>query len=249
MTRGRAVPKRETGHLMVGVMAGIAVMMILSTVAVQEWQQVLRRDNEAEMMFRAQEIVRALRRYQKDRGALPTELKQLMEPGSKSQYFLRRLYKDPLVKGGAWGLLYASPQGGLVDPTAPAAPESPGGLPGSPGPTTAGGLKISSIGSASQPGSAPNPGGAFGQIGDAGNVAGLPIAGVKSLSKDTPFRVYQDQTDYAHWLFSIFDVEGQQQGGAPGEGEPGAVPGTPPPAGGTRMPAPTPPPPPPAPGS
>src|SRR5262245_48993168 len=102
---------RESGHLMVGVMAAVAILVILSTVAFQSWADVLRRDNEAEMMFRAQEIVRAIRKYQKDRGAPPTELKQLMEPGNRGQYFLRHLYKDPLVKGGKWGLLFAGPGG------------------------------------------------------------------------------------------------------------------------------------------
>ena len=49
--------RRERGHLMVGLVAMVAIMMILSGQAVQEWTDVLRRDNEAEMMFRAQEIL------------------------------------------------------------------------------------------------------------------------------------------------------------------------------------------------
>jgi type II secretory pathway pseudopilin PulG len=44
---------------MVALMAGIAIMLILSTVAAQSWADIVRRDNEAEMMFRAQDIVRA----------------------------------------------------------------------------------------------------------------------------------------------------------------------------------------------
>lgn len=239
----------EKGHLMVALMAAIAVMMILSTVAVQEWKQVLRRDNEAEMMFRAQEIVRGLRRYQKDHGALPLELKQLLEPGSKAQYFVRHDYKDPLVKGGKWGLLYASPQGGILDPSAPATEGAPGtgAPPGTPSAdTTAGGLKINPIGSQAQPGSAPGTS-ALGQIGNASGATGLPIAGVKSLCKDTPFRVYQDQTDYAHWLFSIYDLEGQP--GANGEGQAPPAGTTAPGGGAGRMPAPGQPPPPPPPPS
>jgi type II secretory pathway pseudopilin PulG len=236
---------KESGHLMVGLMAAIAIMMILSTVAVQEWKEVLRRDNEAEMMFRAQEIVRGIRRYQKDHGALPTELKQLMEPGSRSQYFLRHMYKDPLVKGGAWGLLYASPQGGVVDPSQPSGVEGVPGAAGG-GAQTAGGLKLNSLGTSPQPGSPlGQPGSAFGQSGAAGNATGLPIAGVKSLCKDKPFRVYQDQTEYARWLFSIYDLEGQPgQGGAETPPPPPPV-GTNPPPGSPRMPAPPPPPPPP----
>jgi type II secretory pathway pseudopilin PulG len=116
--------------LIVALMAGIAITMILTTVAVQAWSDVLRRDNEAEMIFRAQDIVRALKRFQMEKGKLPTELKELMEPGNKGQYFLRRLWKDPLVKGGQWQYLYASPAGGLFDPTAavPGALVPPAGL-------------------------------------------------------------------------------------------------------------------------
>jgi type II secretory pathway pseudopilin PulG len=179
----------QRGALIVALMAGIAIAMILSTVAVQSWADLARRDNEAEMMFRAQDIVRALKRYQADKGTLPTELKQLMEPGQKRQYFLRRLWKDPLVKGGQWQLLYASPSGGLFDPTVPAAPQG---------------------GAAPQPGLAQtglNPSGpGAGHAGDgASDPTGLPIAGVKSRCTERPFRRYKDKTEYNEWVFSIFD--------------------------------------------
>jgi type II secretory pathway pseudopilin PulG len=107
----------------VGLVAAVAILMILSAVAVQNWSDVLRRDREAEMLFRAQEIVRAIRKYQRDKPGVPlTELKLLMEPGSKRQFFLRKLYTDPLVKDGKWGLLYAAPQGGVYDPAAARCP-------------------------------------------------------------------------------------------------------------------------------
>ena len=92
--------RKQRGTLIVALMAGIAIMLILSAVAVQSWADISRRDNEAEMMFRAQDIVRALKRFQADKGKLPIEFKELLEPGQKGQYFLRQLWKDPLVKGG-----------------------------------------------------------------------------------------------------------------------------------------------------
>src|SRR5262249_18464104 len=98
----RNAPRRgEPGMLLVGLVAAAALLMIFSAVAVQNWTDVLRRDREAEMMSRAQEIVRAIRKYQRDKPGAPLiELKLLMEPGSKRQYFLRKLYTDPLVKDG-----------------------------------------------------------------------------------------------------------------------------------------------------
>lgn len=204
---GLATDRRgQRGHLIVTLMVAIALMAIFSSVAFQAWRDVLRRDLEAEMMFRAQEIVRALRRYRQDRGTLPTDLEQLMEPGSRGQYFLRRLYKDPLVKHGKWGLLYLSPQGGLLDPNAPGASE-----------------KEPIGGRSTEPTTGPPGGQVLGGAGGVKELAGLPIAGVKSLCTDTPFRVYKGQNTYSQWLFSIFDLELAR---SPIPGQP---PGSPPP--------------------
>jgi type II secretory pathway pseudopilin PulG len=220
--------------LLVGLVAAVAILMIFSAVAVQNWSDVLRRDREADMMAHAQEIVRAIRKYQRDKPGVPlTELKLLMEPGSKRQFFLRKLYKDPLVKDGKWGLLYAAPQGGVYDTSvAPVPGADPGGLPGTPG-TSLGGL---AAGMSTPQQSAPTgiAGSALGGLGQRqGEATGLPIVGVKSLCKDQPFRVYKDNEDYAKWLFTVFDLDqqnAQQPPGAPPVGsgappQPGEKPG------------------------
>jgi len=203
----------------------------------------LRRENEAEMMFRARDICRALQRYQRDRGTLPTKFEQLIEPGSKGQYFIRQLYKDPLVKDGKWGFLFLAPGGGIYDPHGEA---GAGGVDASgnpivtPGASPFGGAQqgagggLSRMGQANsnpgQPGaggsSTARPGGAFGRTvggaGGEGGEAGLPIAGVKSLSTDKPFRVFRDQENYAKWLFAFNDQDLQPPP------VPGSGPATPP---------------------
>ena len=215
----------ERGALMVALMAGIAIMMILAAVAAQNWSDVVRRDNEAEMIFRAEDLVRALKRYQKDKGKLPNELKELVEPGQKGQYFVRKLWKDPLVKGGKWQLLYAAPGGGLYDPTAPGLEAPPGAGQESPGTAD------------SMPGRADNAPGGIPSIiphdNDASEVSGLPIAGVKSKCSDKPFRLYRDKAEYKEWVFSVFDATAQV-GVAPGQGNAQApgLGGTPPPSTG-----------------
>jgi type II secretory pathway pseudopilin PulG len=207
---------------MVGLLVAIAIMMILSTVAFQAWSDRLRRDNEAEMIFRARDLVRALKKYRADRGgALPTDFDQLKEPGSKGQYFLRQLWKDPLVKGGKWGLLYAAPQGGIVDPNAPGAIEGPPGI---------------GDRSKTQPQSPGSLVGGFQGQSSTREIGGLPIAGVKSLCKEKTFRVLHDESEYSMWLFTVFDPD-QYQSALPGipsggdrpPGAPGApaAPGTP----------------------
>jgi type II secretory pathway pseudopilin PulG len=185
---------------MIAVVVILAIMLIFSTVATKSWHDVMRREREAEMIFRAQEITRAIAKYRKAQGRLPNALEELMEPGPQGQYFLRRQYEDPLVPDGKWGLLFAAPGGGLLDPNAPG-----GGLldPNAPGGET----RIPEIGGSSRrptnPQDALTPG--FG----GGQPSGLPIVGVKSLCTDRPFRVYKGQRDYATWQFSIFDLEPQ----------------------------------------
>lgn len=187
-------------------MVAIAVLGILTGIALQLWSDVKRREDEAEMIFRAREIVRAILLYRRDRGTLPTELKQLLEPGSRGQYFLRQDYRDPLVRGGKWGLLYAGPAGNVYDPDSATAID-PSQLPGGPVPGQ------------------DNPGGrmTLGESPGGGQeVGGLPIVGVKTLCKEKPFRVLDDKTEYSEWQFHIFQLEAAPGQGAPGQpGRPG----------------------------
>ncbi len=208
---------KQRGALIVALMAGIAIMLILTAVAVQSWSDISRRDKEAEMIFRAQDIARALKRFQADKGRLPTELKELMEPGNQQQYFLRQLWKDPLVKDGVWQLVYLNPAGGIFDPTAPGLP--PTGESPQPGQTPS---LLNPTVTPSFPGTR-NPGG------NSADPTGMPIAGVKTRCTDKPFRLYREKSDYSEWVFSIFDLSPQgaaptqptqpNPSKAPGEGE------------------------------
>jgi hypothetical protein len=265
--------KGQEGYLMAALAAAVAVMVIFSTLAFQAWIDVLRRDNEAEMIFRAQDLVRAIQRYRRDHGGVaPQKLEDLMEPGQKGQYYLRQLWKDPLMPDGKWGLLYMGPGGQIIDPNAPADETGLGGGLG-------GGLgdRRSSIfdrgegqggqdrlgGATTQPGGRPGQQGRFGQAGQQGQqgqqgqpqtfktlsgddpnadpnaggkqIAGLPIAGVRTLCEEDPFRVYNGLTEYREWLFTYLDLEqpqapvgrGRQPGRTPaqGLGQPGGRPG------------------------
>lgn len=200
----------ERGALMVGLMAAVAILTILSTVGFQAWEEVARRDKEAEMIFRAQEYARAIRRFQADQGTLPIELDALMKPGTKGQYFLRHLYKDPLVKDGKWGLLHLAPGGGIFDPNAQ---EGEAGMTGSG--DMAAGRPPSPFGAQQNPSGPPEkpPQQGIGGLANSGAFAGqtgeqgLPIAGVRTLCKDTPFRVFRDQDEYDKWLFTFQDQD------------------------------------------
>ena len=247
----RSKRKGEKGALMAGVVAMLAISLIWSAVAFQAWIDVLRRDNEAEMIFRGQEIARAIQRYRRDHGGQgPQQLQDLLEPSpNKGFYYLRREYDDPLVPDGKWGLLLMGPGGTVIDPnaqpeenglgiglgglgglggddrdggiggiggsTTPGAPGAPPGAPGAPG-TTPGGL----------PGGTPGADGA-GLLGGVGNrlnqgegdnTSGLPIAGVRTLSEETPFRIYKGEDEYEKWHFTYLDLE-NPLGGPAGKGK------------------------------
>jgi hypothetical protein len=183
-----------------------------------------------------------------------------MEPGPRGQYYLRKLWKDPLVPDGKWGLLYIGPGGQIVDPNAPVAATGLGegatGLaererfsvfdrgrdegeqqadagraqagqaPGAPrGPGTQAQQPTARSISSDDPGADPNAGGK--------QLSGLPIAGVKSLCEDEPFRVYNGLTEYKEWRFTYLDLETPQVPGARGPGAPG--PGGPGPSGPGRL--------------
>ncbi|HXV76585.1 MAG TPA: hypothetical protein VD788_09715, partial [Candidatus Polarisedimenticolaceae bacterium] len=97
--------------------------------------------------------------------------------------------------------------------------ERQAGLPGQRGDAAGPAPQLKPI-SSDDPGADPNGGGK--------QYGGLPIAGVRTLSDEEPFRVYNGQNEYAQWRFTYIDYELQAAGR-------GAQPGPPsPPGPGTR---------------
>src|SRR5262249_47526856 len=118
-THSAARARSEAGHLLVGLMVLVAVLMILLMAAGQSWVFVMRRDAEAELIFRGEEYARAIGFYKAEVGSYPLELKALMQKGPHRHRYIRRLYKDPLAENGKWGNLYLSPTGkGFINPYA-----------------------------------------------------------------------------------------------------------------------------------
>ncbi len=83
-------------------------MIIFLGVAVEQWSSIMRREREEELIFRGEQIVDAIRFYQKRfRGGYPPSLKVLVD-----QKFLRKLYKDPMTEKGQWNLVLLGQGGG-----------------------------------------------------------------------------------------------------------------------------------------
>jgi type II secretory pathway pseudopilin PulG len=220
--------KGEAGYSLVGLMAGIAIMLIMMSVATPGWRYVMKNDREEELIFRGGEIADAIQRYQRKNGnALPPSLEVLVKGK-----FLRKAYKDPMTKDGKWRFL----RPGEVMALGPPGSTGPGGRPGAPGqpqPGQPGGLRPPGApGTGTQP-----PGTGPGSTSPTGQPFGSTIQGVASLSTDESLRIFNGRERYDEWLF----VPGQPRvvGRPMGPAMPGILPATPRP--GQPAPTPTPP--------
>jgi len=226
--------KREAGHLLVGLMVLVAVMLILLTVAGQSWVFIMRRDAEAELIFRGEEYARALAFYQKEVGSFPLELKLLMQKGPHRHRYIRRLYKDPLSEDGSWGKLYLSPTGkGFINPYASRMGLDPFGNPdGSPSmPGSRGGLQpVTSDPFANLDFVRPKKAGSgeedisgYSEMtleefeARGGEQQGLPIVGVVHKTKESGLKIYKNLANLNDWAFTML-LEGQDTMGSPASG-------------------------------
>jgi hypothetical protein len=210
-------------------------------------RQASQREKEAELAFRGEQYVRAIKLFSQRAGpgVLPPSVDVLV-----NQKFLRKKFKDPIT-GGDFDLL------GATQPTAPGAgagrgAPQPGGPQSAPQPG-AGGR------SAAAPTAAPatataSPPGAGTIIQGRGGPGG--IIGVASKSKETSIRLYNGRSHYNEWPFVYIQQTQQpgntapgpatQRGGAQGRGinpqrgQPpgGRGPGMAPPTGPTSLPRP-----------
>lgn len=121
----------QHGYAMAALIVSMSVMAILLTAAMPVWRQNIRREKEAELVFRGEQYARAIGLYQKKAGpgVLPPDLDVLID-----QKYLRKKYKDPIT-GGDFDLLRVNsangpgsqpgPQGGTGVGTPQRSPNQP----------------------------------------------------------------------------------------------------------------------------
>src|SRR5208282_686414 len=74
-----------------------------------------RREKEAELAWRGNQYVRAIRLYYQKNGRYPQTLEDLTKPSVSGAHFLRKSYADPTsTTDGSWRLIYVSPSGQLI---------------------------------------------------------------------------------------------------------------------------------------
>lgn len=181
----RQVPARrstgsEAGYTLVGLLLAVAVVNVAMGVAATSWVTLDRRAREAELIWRGQQIVRAIGCYQAGDAGEPLErLEQLVEAGC-----LRREYPDPMSADGEWRILRQSDaqDGTLAELQGLPAVDAEGPLGTAFGSATTG---LTGQESPFQTG----PGG------------GNAIIGVMSTVEGPTQRVYAGRDRYEQWLF------------------------------------------------
>jgi hypothetical protein len=215
MERGRDATNhrsREAGYTMVMFVMIIAIMSIMMGVAVQTAEFQMRREREAELIFRGEQYVEAIRLFKAKYGRFPMRLQEIWEADPK---VIRKKFKDPITDSEEWGLIFLGQEGRNLAPrdlqgraqsptrTVTHRDDQDEGRGGSPFDTGLGqGEKIG------------------------------PITGVHSKSCDESVKVYDGRTSYCEWRFVLREGQGRrghgvrprQPGGPGGQRPPGGDP-------------------------
>ena len=81
------------GYAMVALLAAMSIMAVMLGLALPLWQTAIRREREAELVFRGEQYVQAIRLFQRRyAGTFPPDVDVLVK-----QRFLRRRYQDPIT--------------------------------------------------------------------------------------------------------------------------------------------------------
>lgn len=195
----------ESGYTLVMLIMTIAIMSIMMGVAVQAVSFQMKREREAELIFRGQQYVEAIRIFKAKYGRSPMRMKEIWEADPK---VIRKKWKDPITDSENWGIIFLGQErqiGGQNSGLGGGGP-MPTGTPG--------------FGTTGRSGGKPGNGLPDGvQRNPDGEMIG-PIVGVHSTSCDESIKIYEGRTTYCEWRFFI-KPDNQQGGGRGGGGRGG----------------------------
>jgi type II secretory pathway pseudopilin PulG len=168
------MPSRSsTGYTLIVCVIAITLLSIAVATALPLWSGQIKRDKEAELVFRGLQYAEAIRVFQRRFGRPPSRLEELMEVQPRS---IRQLWKDPLTEDGKWVILVAGPQGGQ------GGQGQGGGAPPNPD-----GEETGTEADPGQPNAQP--------VG--------PIIGVRSRAKGESMRSFFGVESYSGWRFTV----------------------------------------------
>ena len=105
-SRSELTGERQQGFTLVALVVITTVMTILVAAAMPMWSQIVKRDREAELIFRGLQYAEAIRVFQQRFGRQPVSLEELLNANPRC---LRQLWKDPMTEDGEWSLVVAQP--------------------------------------------------------------------------------------------------------------------------------------------
>jgi hypothetical protein len=167
------------GYAMIMLMLAVTILALGLLVALPIWETQLRRDKEEELIFRGNQYVEAVRRFQlKNPGRFPASFEDLEE-----ERYLRKHFLDPMTPTGEWNVVLV-PTGALGGRQGMG--ERPGGgFAPARGVGQGQGMQRVLVAPESALESIQNP----------------MIIGVVSSSTRRSIRIYNDQESYDKWLF------------------------------------------------
>ena len=96
--------KGQRGFVMAMLLALITIMGILLMKGIPAISTEVRREQEAELIFRGESIAKAIRIFAAKSGRYPNALTELETVRPR---IIRKVYKDPMTESGEWDLIYA----------------------------------------------------------------------------------------------------------------------------------------------
>lgn len=242
--------RHDAGFSLAALIFFLTAASILMAAAVPAYKMQSQREREKELIFRGEEYMRAILKYQRKFGVYPQSLDALVETNGLK--FIRRAYKDPLTDK-EFRLIYINPDGSITGSTlfqqrignAPlfqgSNPQPIGTQPVQSQPVRVGGGVTPNPQANpqanpqlnpqpnSQTNRQPNQTPRTGQFTPAGSTPGnqnqtfgtAGIVGVASDSQETSVMIYNNRQKYNEWEFIALMMPGQ-----PGQpGQPGVLPG------------------------
>ena len=185
----------DRGYAMAALLVGISVMTIMLSMALPVWRTAVKREREAELVFRGEQYAHAIELFSRRNGGFPPSLDVLVQGR-----YIRKLYKDPMTGEGDFQPLYFGQP--LPGQTAAPAQGGRGGQGGGP---------------LGQPLGQPLGTPLGGRAGQPGSIGAGPIIGVVSRSTAESLRLYNGSGHYNEWAFVA--IVATTQPGAPGGGQ------------------------------
>lgn len=221
-----ALLRSERGYAMAALLVAMSVMAIALSTALPVYQTVVRREREAELVFRGEQYARAIALFQRKYGnALPPDVDVLID-----QRFLRKKYKDPITGEDFRFMGPGSPEMAQAMSTTPqqALDAQRGRGAGGAATTPQGGGRAQAtplgFGRAAGPTGTTGMTGGRAPLTAAGQAAGVQAGGgllaVASKSTETSFRLYNGKNKYNEWIFMA--VAATTAAGGRGAQAPGA---------------------------